>query len=51
MKERVGYHSDHRNGYTPCWYMHKELVDHLRAGFTKLDPWGNACGTKDRVPQ
>ena len=24
MKERVEYHSDHRDSYTPCRRMHKE---------------------------
>ena len=24
VEERVEYHSDHRDGYTPCRYMHEE---------------------------
>ena len=24
VEERVEYHSDHRDGYTPCRHMHKE---------------------------
>ena len=28
-----------------------EYVDNLPPGFIKLDPWSNACGRNDRVPQ
>ena len=51
MEERVEYHSDHREGYTPCRHIHKEYCNNLLAGFIKMNPWSNACGRKDRVPQ
>ena len=50
LKERVEYHSDHSDGYTPCRHIHKEKDDNLHAEFIKLDPWNNACG-KGRVSQ
>ena len=51
VEERAEYHSDHRDGYTPCRHMHKEYGDNLLPGFIKLDPWNNACGRKGRAPQ
>ena len=32
VEERVEYHSDHRDSYTPCRHMHKEEGDNLLPG-------------------
>ena len=51
VEESVEYHSDHRDGYTPCRHIHKEYGDNLLPGSIKLDPCTNACGREGRVPQ
>ena len=50
VEERVEYHSDHGDSYTPCRHMHEEQGDSLLPRFIKLNPWSNACGGKGRVP-
>ena len=50
-EERVEYHSEHRDGYTPRGHMPKEQGDDLLSRFIKLDARSNACGRKCRVPQ
>ena len=43
VEERVEYHSEHRDGYTPRGHMPKEQGDDLLSRFIKLDARSNAC--------
>ena len=52
MEERVEYHSEHRDGYTPRGHMPKEQGDDLLSRFIKLDARSNACEESvDYIPQ
>ena len=52
VEERVEYHSEHRDGYTPRGHMPKEQGDNLPPGFIKSNPWSNACEERvEYIPQ